>query len=98
MENKVLLMISFAIILCLFLLTPLMAIGGPIFSVGGIEGEIKEIMVEKGDTLWSIAQRFYPKEDDIRKYIFHMKQINQLDGALLVPGQRLKLVLPKDRG
>lgn len=48
------------------------------------------VVVEKGDTLWSIATEKYPKTD-LRKYIYEIKKINNFTSAKIVPGQVIKL-------
>lgn len=47
-----------------------------------------EMVVEDGDTLWSIAARWRP-EDDPRLVIREIMALNDLDDAMLRPGQRL---------
>ena len=44
--------------------------------------------VTKGDTLWQIAAEYKPHGTDIRKYIYNIKQMNEI-GANLQPGQTI---------
>jgi len=46
-------------------------------------------VVQPHDTLWSIATRFYG--GDPREGVWKLRHRNELDGALLVPGQRLRV-------
>ena len=45
--------------------------------------------VQAGDTLWSIADATFP--GDPREGVWELQQRNRLDGATIVPGQRLAL-------
>lgn len=47
----------------------------------------KTVMIEQGDTLWSIAARHVPDRLDIRSYIVDIKQMNHLDDSLIQAGQ-----------
>ena len=47
------------------------------------------ITVESGDTLWTIAQRFVDDRTDIRKLIYEISDINDLESANLAIGQQL---------
>ncbi|AZR72801.1 hypothetical protein BBF96_04975 [Anoxybacter fermentans] len=54
-------------------------------------GQLKliEVTVSEGDTLWAIARSHYHSEGDIRKFIFRIRQINNLKTAQIYPGQVL---------
>ena len=45
-------------------------------------------IVEPDDTLWSIAEE-YGTDSDIRKTIYDIKRLNQLDSSDLVVGTRI---------
>ena len=45
-------------------------------------------IVEPNDTLWSIAEE-YGTDSDIRKTIYDIKRLNQLDSSDLVVGTRI---------
>lgn len=47
--------------------------------------------VGKGDTLWSIAKRHAPKDEDIRTYIDKIMRVNGLQKPTLQEGQLLYL-------
>jgi hypothetical protein len=53
--------------------------------------EYSEVIVKKGDSLWLIAREYYPKKQDIRKSIWEIREINNLDDASIKPGQVLKI-------
>ncbi|MEW6723595.1 MAG: LysM peptidoglycan-binding domain-containing protein [Bacillota bacterium] len=50
-----------------------------------------EIVVEPGDTLWAIAQRYTSPGQDLRELVWELRRINQLPDALLHPGQVLRV-------
>ena len=66
----------------------------PLFSGGADEGlhlaGVSSVVVEPGDTLWSIAVSVAGGED-VRVVIDRIQELNGLEGADLVPGQVLQL-------
>lgn len=48
------------------------------------------IVVESGQTLWEIAERYAPEGGDVRAYIDAVVELNDL-GGILHSGQRIKL-------
>ncbi|MBS3872920.1 MAG: LysM peptidoglycan-binding domain-containing protein [Firmicutes bacterium] len=49
-------------------------------------------VVERGDTLWGLAERFAPTNTDLRQYVFRLRKLNELHKSVLIqPGQRLYL-------
>ncbi len=57
-------------------------------SSNGSGGE-RVYVVERRDTLWSIAERTYG--GDPRRAVWRIRERNGLEGSLLRPGQRLRL-------
>lgn len=51
----------------------------------------KEIIVNKGDTLWKIALENMPDSYDIRKMIFEIREFNNMDSANIHPGDSIKI-------
>jgi nucleoid-associated protein YgaU len=49
---------------------------------------LSQVVVERGDSLWSIAVRAEPDADP-RLVIQQITDLNALPGAVVVPGQRL---------
>lgn len=47
-------------------------------------------VVKPGETLWKIAQTHAP-EFDPRSFIYDLKRLNGLEGAIITPGQELTL-------
>ena len=52
----------------------------------------REYQIEKGDTLWSIAEdEMGPGWSDIREYIYEVEVLNGIDGDALTAGNYLQL-------
>lgn len=47
------------------------------------------ISINKGETLWCIAEK-YPNKDP-RKFIYEIKEINNLNSSIIYPGQKIKV-------
>lgn len=56
----------------------------------GAGGPERQYRVKPGDTLWSIAERTFP--GDPREGVWELRERNDLESAVIVPGQ--VLVLP----
>lgn len=48
------------------------------------------VTVRDGDTLWNIAKTHKPHED-IRKSIYKIEHLNNIDKSIIYPGQQLKI-------
>ena len=79
---KVLAIVSVSI----FLITSL-----GLISSGQDKTKLVQVKVDHGDTLWKIADNYYDNNVDLRKMIFRIKKINNLNSAMLQPGQSLKI-------
>jgi len=51
--------------------------------------EHKMITIESGDTLWRLVKEIYGSETNIRKMIYEIREMNDLENAELQPGQEL---------
>lgn len=51
----------------------------------------KEIVINKGDTLWSIALENMPDDYDVRKMVYEIREFNNLDNATIYPGDIIKV-------
>ncbi|MCD1257439.1 LysM peptidoglycan-binding domain-containing protein [Paenibacillus athensensis] len=60
-------------------------------SAGAAFEEPVKLTVERGDTLWSIAQDRLDQDSNIRSYIAKIKAFNHLDSSVLYEGQVLLL-------
>lgn len=50
-----------------------------------------EVKVIEGDTLWNIAKEYLPLNYDIRKMIYNIKEINEIESANIYPGDIIKI-------
>ena len=49
------------------------------------------VVVEPGDTVWSIAGEVAGNEQDVRVVVDAIEELNHLEGSVVVPGQVLQL-------
>lgn len=56
------------------------------------EPSYEAITVKRGDTLWSIAEN-YNKRGDIRKYIYDIMILNNLEDCEIIEGMELKVIV-----
>ena len=56
---------------------------------------VARVIVQQGDTLWSIAREYGPAREDVRRIVYRIKQANRLDTSLIHPGD--VLLVPQDR-
>ena len=57
---------------------------------GGTPAVYTEVVVQPGDTLWSIASEHYPR-DDVRIRVDGIERLNGLRNPLIEAGQTLRL-------
>lgn len=76
----------------LFILMSLTAVISATSTYGYQEPSYKIITVRRGDTLWNIAED-YNKRGDIRKYIYDIMDLNNLEGCQIIEGMELKVVI-----
>ncbi|MCR4427398.1 MAG: LysM peptidoglycan-binding domain-containing protein [Firmicutes bacterium] len=46
-----------------------------------------QVAVRSGDTLWSIARKFSGDGRDLRRAVYRIRQVNNLDTPIIHPGQ-----------
>lgn len=54
------------------------------------------VCVDPGDTLWSIAQEYYPDMDDVREAVYSIEKANHLTTSVICAGQTLQLPMYAD--
>jgi nucleoid-associated protein YgaU len=47
------------------------------------------VVVSPGDTLWDLARRYGPPDEDLRRVVDRISETNHLTGSLIRPGQVL---------
>ena len=66
------------------------AIGMAVAAHGGAPTRYSTVVVQPGDTLWSIAATRYPG-DDVRERVQDIEQANGLSGPQIRAGETLRL-------
>ncbi len=66
------------------------SLGLAVAARGGAPAADTTVVVQQGDTLWSIASAHYPA-DDVRARVDDIEQANGLRGPTIQVGQRLRL-------
>jgi len=90
-NKKIIAIISVIILLTITLIT--------LYTVNALtEKEIyyKNIEIKNGQTLWKIVENEFGKDIDIRKYVYKIKKINNLENSNIRPGQVLKIPIEKE--
>ena len=59
--------------------------------------QYKIVKISTGDNLWEITNKYYGPKHNIRKLIHKIRKINNLDNAILQPGQLIKLPVKSNR-
>lgn len=67
-------------------LAPILSGGDGAFRLAGESS----VVVEPGDTLWSIAASVAERED-VRSVVHRIQQLNGIEGSVVMPGQVLRL-------
>jgi nucleoid-associated protein YgaU len=68
----------------------LFSLGFALAARGGAEPGYTTVVVQPGDSLWSIASEHYP-DDDVRVRVDDIEQANGLDGPTIEVGRTLRL-------
>ena len=83
---------SFKVALILVVLASILGLAAPALFAGQETGrKTTTHIVAPGETLWQIALEYAPERDP-RRFIYEIQLANGLEGASILPGQ--KLILP----
>ena len=52
-------------------------------------------IVKEGDSLWTIVKTHYP-DNDIRKMIYKIEKLNNINRSIIYPGQQLELPINEE--
>ena len=50
------------------------------------------ISVSAGDTLWSISCKYKKSGQDVREYVYELRELNNLDDCIIYPGQVIQII------
>lgn len=78
---------SFIIILFLVLIAIM-----PKKTVEAYAMKYEEYVVSNGETLWSIACENKKEKQDVREYVYQLRELNNIDDCIIVPGQTIKII------
>ncbi len=75
-----------------------------VFTIMNLQGayssaytiETEDYWVKQGETLWSIAQKYTPDGYDIRKMIYEIKQLNEMDTSMIYSGDKILIPVIAD--
>lgn len=63
---------------------------GAVAHAHGAHSIERTVVVQPGDTLWGLGERYAPPHADLRRWVYAVERLNHV-GGLIVPGQRLRL-------
>lgn len=49
-------------------------------------------MVSAGDTLWSISCEYKKTGQDVRSYLYELRELNELNDCIIYPGQVIQII------
>lgn len=58
-------------------------------------GDYKEIEIINGDTLWMLALDYMPEEYDVRKMLYEIKMLNNMETSNVYPGDIIKIPITR---
>lgn len=84
----------FLFITAVFIITALII--NLIFAYSKVYGSIqtqgfKEYYVGNGENLWNISLEHMPEGYDVRKMVFDIKKLNEMDTSFIVEGETIKI-------
>ncbi|MGO1368755.1 MAG: LysM peptidoglycan-binding domain-containing protein [Senegalia sp. (in: firmicutes)] len=56
--------------------------------------DYNKVFVQKGDSIWNIAKENNPNGEDIRKIVYEIREVNDIENEWIKPGDILKI--PRD--
>ncbi|MHB1125491.1 MAG: cell division suppressor protein YneA [Bacillota bacterium] len=79
------------VVLCLTIIVGGLTILFKSEAAGSTEAKYLQVVVKEGDSLWTIAKKYGPQGEDVRKIIWNLREANGLSSAIIYPGQTLSV-------
>ncbi len=83
--------ISFVTVLILAVVFTATSVLGYARAAGSDDHEYVTIQVQSGDTLWELAKEYGPKDQDVRKTVFEICKLNNIQASELRAGDFIKI-------
>lgn len=90
--------LAYTIVILFFVILFLMAgiivkfLASKLFASSTIQYQTEEYVVSAGETLWSIACENKKDNQDVREYVYQLRQLNDIDNCIIVPGQTIQII------
>ena len=82
---------TFIFIICAVIITLIFNLPNAYSSV--YSEKYKEYQILKGDNLWGISLENMPKDYDVRKMVFDIKKLNDMETSYIYEGDTIKIPL-----
>lgn len=84
-----------------FLFVVLAFIIGLVFTIPKAHSSIqfqsfKEYHVLAGDNLWNISLEYMPKDYDVRRMVYEIKELNNMETSYIAAGETIKIPILND--
>ena len=89
---RVVVLLTAIVVSTVLLLATTVGTGGT--AAAGAPVEYGAHLVVTGDTLWDIAAEHTTPGEDVRRVVYEIQRLNDLDGSMILPGQELQVPLP----
>lgn len=86
--------VTFMLVICTVITTS-------VFSLQKVHGDVyeqnyKEYTVLFGDSLWGISLNHMPKNYDVRRMVFDIKELNSMETSYIYQGDTIKIPVYKE--
>ncbi|MBU1227409.1 MAG: LysM peptidoglycan-binding domain-containing protein [Actinobacteria bacterium] len=89
---RVVVLLTAIVVLTVLLLVNTVGASGVATTDGPVEYGTH--LVVAGDTLWDIAADSTTPGEDVRRVVFEIQRLNDLEGSVILPGQVLRVPIP----
>ena len=92
-NNKFSKLLSFLVVV--LILSLLITVFYTLISFSENTNNFRKHEIKKGESLWSIAAKYHNSNNvDLRKIIYEIKNLNNIDSAVITPGE--EIIIPLD--